>query len=409
MKKLKYLLSQIGCLKYLDTLPVASLDVDIVFFCGDSDKGIIKDGLYYSQIVDPLIDYCKVSNLSYISISSPFSHISKCKTYSNSHTINWVYLIFRRRVWAILFSRKIRTKMVVGIGIPEELIRICKRYQIKTIELMHGFGLGKNDYVWGGDSQRECQNLKADLYIAYDQQTFETLSESFLHKSKVELARHHFFDREEFSKIKAIDALELKIKNKNFKNKNLNVLVSLQHGYDGSRSVLDNIIKNGLIHETLLNYINANKSINWIIKPHPVQVNGKDWDRIRKQLGLLLVNQDNIMIDEFINDDIIALMNFVDAHITMSSGVVVEAAMLNVPSLGLCPTLQPGGIMQDAFKYEENSNLFVKGLPSHNTINEFILKAADKKNNSLNEKLELVNLEKKSAAFYVSKLLATHS
>ena len=44
----------------------------------------------------------------------------------------------------------------------------------------------------------------------------------------------------------------------------------------------------------------------------------------------------------------------------MSSGTIVEAALLEIPSIGLCPTLLKSGILSDAFQPADEKGLLVK-------------------------------------------------
>jgi len=348
--------------------------VDILFICADANRAVMTNGKYYSQILDPVVDYCRIKSISHMSISLPFSSMLPSATYSNSRTLNWAYLFLRHNTWRWLLSKRIKTKLVVGINIPSELNSYAADNGIKTIELFHGFGIGENDYIWGCSARKNVDvKREASIYIAYDKQSYETLRQSLGAKRiTVNLARHHFYDREEYSQLNLIDRIESKIERVFSASSNMTVLVSLQHGYDGSRSVLNGILDNGLLPGCLIEFIRDNPSINWILKPHPVQIRSNMWPKIQDTLFEIFGKFENVSVIDFLDDDVFALLHFVDGHITMMSGTVVEAAMLGVPSLGLCPTLRRGGIMQDAFQNEEAQELFFRGEATIESITHFV-------------------------------------
>jgi hypothetical protein len=373
--QIKRMIKKINALKIFDTLKMGVEEVDIVFLSSDADKGLEIGGLFYAQIIDPLMDYCRREKIKYICISIPFSSLRKSSTYSKSHTINWAYLLMRRRVWKWIFEKKIKTKIIAGVGLTTDLNIVAINNNITTYELMHGFGLGKNDYIWGSESRKYKKEILPNTFIAYDRQTYETLSNILKDRSShVKLARHHFYDRDEYSDLKTIEDLEIRFSKKELQNGKLSILITLQHGYDGSVDELRNILNNGLIHDELINCVKSHCDINWIIKLHPVQLRSDKYGWIRDRLEIIFNGRQNVFIDEYSNCDTYAILHFVNGHITMSSGTVVEAAMLGVPSLGLCPTLRNGGIMSDAFIYEEIHDLFERGSLNSDCINSYISK-----------------------------------
>lgn len=398
---------QLRTLKHFDSLPSGCVSVDIVFICADANRGMKKNGKFYAQILDPLVDYCKNNHISHLSISLPFSAMAPLSTYAQSHTINWAYLFLRHRTWPWLLSRKIRTKLVVGINIPQFLNNYALNNGIKTIELFHGFGVGESDYIWGRYARRSIDaKLEASVYVTYDKQSYETVRQSLAEKDvAVKFARHHFYDREEYSQLNTIIYVEEKIKKVYSNHSNLTILVSLQHGYDGSRSILDGILDNGLLPECLIEFIRASTEVNWILKPHPVQIRSNQWPINQCNLLKEFEHCKNVSIIDFIEDDVFALLHFVDGHITMSSGTVVEAAMLGVPSLGLCPTLKQGGIMQDAFQNEEAQDLFFRGEMTINCIDEFINNLIKDKDRNSARKNRRHKEKLPSAISYIADLL----
>jgi hypothetical protein len=133
-----------------------------------------------------------------------------------------------------------------------------------------------------------------------------------------------------------------------------NVMVSLVWGYDGEHgeySEYAGILANGLMHEELVRAIELTRdSVFWLLRLHPVQLRMEKYNHHRVFLEELASRTGNCEWRQASTLPLPLLLTQCHGHITMSSMTTYEAAMLAVPSLLLCPTLQPGAINAALFE-----------------------------------------------------------
>ncbi len=402
--KIRFFINAIFSLFILDSVDKNFKKVDVLFLCSDMDRALIKNGLLYSQILDPLVEMCANSGISYECVTRPFSRFKTEGLFSRSKTINWSYAFYRKSFWRFFLDNKVAPRVIVGIGICHRLNRLARLRGIVTVELIHGFGLAKDDYIYGVSARksRDCL-MEPRCYITYDETTFGTLKGVSFDNGLVDvkLARHHFYDRSDLWNFDILSSTQKTISKYKSVGYKFVVLVTLQHGYEGSRDFLKNIIPNGIIHPLLTECIKERTDFLWIIKPHPVQLMRSDWRKTYRILCREFSGCHHVLIDDFISADIFAIFHFVDAHITMMSGSVVEAAMLKVPSLGLCPSLQ--GSMNTAFEVEEQQGLFIRGHLTRSSIFDFLDEVQKKMACNINHCFSLY--KNKSAFCYLEEYL----
>jgi CDP-glycerol glycerophosphotransferase (TagB/SpsB family) len=251
-------------------------------------------------------------------------------------------------------------KVVIGIDIPKSLVVSAKDRNVSVIELYHGFGRGPNNAVYFSKFKGEEKSKEWPTeIIVYDDQSYKTLTKMLPDMITVILARNYWFDFLETVGQKYLSSVRSSLEDKLYKYQKV-VLVSLQHGYDGSREYLAGILDNGLIHSNILKLIDDRKDILFVLKPHPVQVASSDWKNVWRFLNSLEEANDNVVFERVVNTDIFSLLMLSDAHMTMSSSAIYEAGLLERPSIALCPTLQKGGFLQDAFKAVEDKGLLTR-------------------------------------------------
>jgi hypothetical protein len=282
-------------------------------------------------------------------------------------------MLSRKYFWRFIIAR-LKPKVVVGISLHKSLCYFAKKNNAIVIELYHGFGRGAANTVY---FQRfEDPSLSStwpDSIILYDFQSYSVLSARLQNKTDLALARNYWDDFMNCVPSSYFDDLLGRIKNQASRFDHV-VLISLQHGYDGSRSHLSGILDNGLIHEQVLRLIRDTPDVLFLIKPHPVQLARSDWKKKRLIFVNLESSCENVEFNSVESLDIVSALSVSDAHITMSSGCIYEAGMLGVPSIGLCPTLQKGGVMADAFSFSEDRGLLERGVLNSSDLDEFMKK-----------------------------------
>jgi hypothetical protein len=332
--------------------------VDILFMLPDVNRSLKVENKFFSPHADPM--YIELSKHYYcLFIARPMTRIQSSDFFQKTLTFNWLYILLRGSMWKLVLGR-LQPKMVVGIDIPKSLVTSAKKQNITVIELHHGFGCGSADTAYFSKYKDEEKGNEWPTYIiVYAEQSYKTLIEMLPGAIKVFLVRNYWFDFIETVGQKHLFAVRPTIESKLSIYKKV-ALITLQHGYDGSRAHLKGILDNGLIHSEVLQLINVRKDTLFLLKPHPVQVASSDWKSIWNFFKNIEERCENVVFEPVVNTDIFSLLLLSDIHITMSSSTIYEAGLLERPSIGLCPTLQKGGVMQDAFIEVEEKGLLIR-------------------------------------------------
>jgi hypothetical protein len=352
----------------------------VFFICAKEDHGIRIKNATISQILDPMryqLEERKILCASFFWCEAPKNSISQFYPYYP--IFPFLHLPFGLKVFFALFGKP---KVICAIGWNKSILEYAKKNNILTVEPIHGFGLGKSDYVWGTK-----QNIKyaPDIFLAYDNQTFETLKSNKYKKFKVIRCAHHGFDRQTIAPF--MNKRLFKKTKKSIKSKKI-ILVTLQHGYDGARKQLNHLISNGLIHDELAAALKSLSQKFIIIKAHPVQIINSTWQDTLKKLKSIFHGYKFIDTKKFHCEDIFELLKITDLHITMGSGSIVEASLMGVPSIALCPSLAKNGILSDAFDYAKAKKLLIKCPLQKEKIVNSILTCQPKKNIKKLHKIE---------------------
>jgi hypothetical protein len=164
------------------------------------------------------------------------------------------------------------------------------------------------------------------------------------------------------------------------------VLVTLQHGYAGTHKFLCGILPNGIIHDSLIEVVKRRLDLDWIFKAHPAQLASPEWPSILDFLRSEFGGCAHVEFEKYNNKPAADILKKCDLHITMLSGTIVEADLLGVPSIGLCPTLRIGRISGDFFLPQRKSRMLkcceLNTTKILKTIN-FLLKLKDNKKEQL--------------------------
>lgn len=338
-----------------------SIHDKVLFVCSDSDRWQTIHSKHYSPILDPIYEDLVRNGIQCSAVSIPYSCHKQSLTYLGYRNINLVKMQHGVDYWEAFFQRYGAPKAIVGLGIGKSLCRIARRRSILAIEVMHGFGVTKGDYAYGCEKRSlHTENEEPSHYIVFDPISFDTFSSvTYAGKVITKLARHHAINCHQANSISSSSESIITRVSKVISAYKTVVLYTMQHGYDGTRAELNGIIPNGLLLDKVIHSINSSDEILWLLKPHPTQLAHPSWTRnlafIKRQLKF-----SNYFIEEIQNVRVVDLVQIADVHVTMGSGSVVEAALYNVPSIGLCPTLRAGGILSSAYEHEEKAGLFIR-------------------------------------------------
>ncbi len=312
----------------------------LIFYAPNNAHFLEVNGFSYIPQIDHLIDDLNIiyGCKSYLPIGQ-YLNISN-EIHKMEEVSLFALLYGRRAAWERILKKN-EVKAVAGIGLSALLLRAAQKLNVQTIEIYHGCGYENLKYF---------RPVPAKFSIVYDDLTLKTLSEFKL--TIPVRCRHPYFERREFFRRHNID-LRYQIKNKlneTFEdNGNVNVLVTLQWGYESKTGISDfaNILDNGIIHESLISVIKKRKDINWILRWHPVQLRSSRFKNDLYLVERIFKNVNNVAVSGFDNLELIDLMRFMTAHITMSSMSTVEAAKINLRSLVLCPVTKSYGYYKD--------------------------------------------------------------
>jgi hypothetical protein len=236
---------------------------------------------------------------------------------------------------------------IFTISTPPELAFIAKQNSVKIIEVLHGTGYTKLIWNWDKLSYEYLPNI----IISFDDtstKTFKQLENKGVEIYQIESIwekRKETINYDDFYK-----KLNFFIQGKK------NVLFTLTWGYandHGEYNEYENILKNGLIPQTIIElFKETESSVNWLIRLHPVHLRNKIMYRSHFNL-LKKLKKEHINIEwvETSNIPLEKVLKLVDCNITMSSMTAYEAAKNGVCTLFMCPTIGATGLkFRDLFE-----------------------------------------------------------
>lgn len=413
-------------LKIPDHLSSKKTDNNIIFGCHDGDRSMLVDGEYFSPILEGAKSLIEDKGYNIVNLSHPYSFIPHQLIKGDSLTINYRY--FSLKLWMALTKfilpknirtnlrvkievtyfryliKKISPKVIFAIQPPENLCKAARSLGITVIELMHGTNISKKDKIFANHMSKPDEFLP-NIILCFDDCTYSTVSEICIDRDITSSRTHdpwnHLlqYNKNYFPQYSSSVTRSEKF----YKH----VLITLQWGYDGERDCLSGIIPNGILHPELEKVIRENTNIFFSVRLHPIQRLRPSYKHHRTYIETLCSNLQNIEINYASIVPLPALLKEVDCHITMCSSSVGEAAVANVPSLLLCPSLQEGGGFFGFFReLEESGQVCFEDLDSYK-INDWIETTTTRNSRDL----EIYNAEKiqiELSNFY-SNLIEKHS
>lgn len=340
--------------------------VDVLFVCHEANLNLFYDNSFLSRLVDPLA--MELEAKGYSCEKYLWQRVSRGGILHSSYNKASIGFSFARPWLASFFLRRVlKPRLVISIPVTSCLKHACDSQDIPTLELFHGFGIGSDDWTWSIDRRVET----GAYFVAFDQQTAQTLLANKFRYFEVIRCSHPYL---------AVDQLSGRCLPNPFARGKLSfgrsslsaaprsgaknsqapcVLLTLQHGYDGSYEQFKNILPNGFMHDALIGLIKDRTDLNWLIKPHPVQLSSSEsMSALFRFLDDTFSGSSNVFYLNSHLFDPVDLLRLCSVHVTMMSSTVVEASLLRIHSLCLCPTLKPGGAMQAAFASARRDGFF---------------------------------------------------
>lgn len=351
---------------------------DVVVCCSDCDRTDVLDGLAYARMADGLVEALEARGVAVRSLALPYALLAGRATWAGAYTANRYFFassviarlrrLFRRPslleakaqdFYARLLART-GARSLVGIGLPVAAIRAARAANIRSVEILHGYGY--SSVPWGWDTA--APHDLPDMVLAFDAVSATTFGQLRSQGLTVRTIDNYwyrkFLDPEEFRRLPQAwrDMSWLPRCRKV-------VLVSLSWGYDGDHggyTYFAGVLQNGLFPNELADAIGlAGDAYHWVFRLHPVQLSGPRFAYYKNLLDRLCRTYENCEWERGSHAALPALLSRCDAHISMVSMTAYDAAFLGVRSLMLCPTLKAGGPYELMFKDLEAQGLLTRG------------------------------------------------
>jgi hypothetical protein len=274
------------------------------------------------------------------------------RIFNNSHD-NFQTYIFN------YLLNKCKPKFIIVIGVDASLCKVAKMKDVPVVELLHGIGYKS---LWNWENY-EFSKLPSHI-LSLDRtssKTFSILKNKGVQITEIPHPWYKRFDNNCYSS--GLDPVW--IAKPDFIPSGMKViLISLTWGYDGDHgehTYLSNLIRNGLIPDSLINAIERSEdNIFWCIRRHPVQHRSAKYDYQIDFLNSLTLYYSNCEWVKSTTIPLVSLFKVIDGHISMSSMTCYDAALMGIKSLLMCPILLKGRLGEDTFYDLEEAGFVIK-------------------------------------------------
>lgn len=380
-------LSRLGHAFTVPDRSVARPEGDVLLYsCHDVDRSMVEDGKRFSPLLEGIRR--TVSELGYkaVNLTHPLALFPGSTIKGGSMTMNYRALALRGRAVAArslglggstarldlemaFYGRlldRIKPRMLISIQPPAALCRAARKRGILVAEALHGSNYSLNNTIITAYMAVPDDHLP-NVLISFDDVSQATMTTICAGRDITALQTNHPWLH---SLRKARGAHSRHAQAQGGRKK---VLVTLQWGYDGERDYLSNIIPNGILHPVLEEvFAKGADAYDFLIRMHPIQMNQNGYRHHRAYIEALPSRFPNVEWREASTRPLPLLLDEAVGHITMSSSSVGEAAATQVPSLMICPTLQPGGALYGFFRELETEGLVTFGTLEAGAILDWI-------------------------------------
>ncbi len=366
---------------------------DVLLVRGDGNCGFTYKGKAYAPLHDSIGDLFTMRGFTVRTVAQPYSKFIGNHSYSSALSYNrYAFVIgilkrFVRFVYGKVYSEewankrrthfwcrileKANPRCVIGRQPYAGLCRAGKMKAIPVYDLQHG--VIADEHPWYGEKYR-INSLSRDLpdgFLCWDVQTATVLKKWAPQKGiDVRVIGNPWFSR--FLSANGNDHLVHEARNntKIFSDKRPVILVSLGWG-------MNNIYKysgfNGVMVDALEKTIlETADSYNWILRLHPVQINGPEKKLVNNYLMRTFGHLASVEWRLCSALPLPLVLQQVDLHISDSSTVVVEAGWMGIHSALLNIHICPGGIYENYYRHERNLGIVSILKQDTNIIKQWI-------------------------------------
>lgn len=338
-------------------------DCDVLFFCHDVDRGVSLNGKAYAPLCDSVREYCVSKGLRCITIAHPWSKHTGARAFGAPIAINRSYFFDRltKKLHQFLnislfaqknvfekILKKTGARLIITIGSQNDLSRTARERGIFHIELLHG--IGYSSVPWGWD--RLPQDSLPQGVLSLDEVSTRVFRELDHSGMVVRQIPNPFLRRFLPGRQSALP--KEWVYNRSYSEKyTKTVLISLQWGYAGDHgdySYLEGILNNGLFYEEIAELVAERRDIFWRFRFHPIQLRQRKYRYLLDFMDNFVKVNPNSEWRESSFLPIPAVAMNCDCNITMSSMASYDVAAMGLPSLLLCPSVLPGGSLQNSFE-----------------------------------------------------------
>lgn len=316
---------------------------EILFYCHDVHRYVVKDGRLYSPLIDVVHEHIGLNNG--VSCVAPFSSLTskQCEIEVNNFNfpilIGIVLRIFRYGrmrlvrlesdplVYAYIYIfRRVHCKVIVAIQPSIEMCLAANKLGLRIYDLQHGV-IGDSGYYSLDKRQKFNQRGWPDAVLCWD-----SISQQRLYRNTKGIMRGVVVGHPVYSTQMGRKLLEYKgTPQSNRNSSRLTILVSLTwHDYgvefdDEHYSLLG-------IPAEVIELIKSTESVNFRIRLHPVQ-NRFSKSRIITELSGIFNGYSNVNYEDY-NDCYIgaALIGCV-GHISVASAAAIEAWQIGIRTI----------------------------------------------------------------------------
>lgn len=339
-------------------------ECDILFFCHDVDRSIFLNDCAYSPLIDSVKDDFERRGYVCQSISLPWSVLTDKRGQGSPVCINRSIFFQKLKTYLLKITRlniffeigsvyakiliKTKAKLIISIGSPDDLSHGARLKGVFHVELLHGLGYTSIQWGW---TDKDIEFLPQGI-LALDNISHETFKPLVSKGIEIKTVPHPFLKRFLNTELNEIPYEWLPKKNKGEKWQK-EILISFQWAYAGDHGPYieyANLLRNGLFYEEIEQIVKEEQRILFRFRFHPVQLKSKKYRYLVQFMDFFVEKYPNTEWKESSFLPYPSIVKSCDGNISMSSMSCYDAATIGVPSLMLCPTIQPGGVYEDWFE-----------------------------------------------------------
>lgn len=354
---------------------------DLLFFSHDVNRQCYIDGKAYDKYLNSIQELAEAMGLTACFMALPYSHLTGPRAAGEVASMNRRWLLTRAlaRVSASLGKRagvylyrniiaRVQPRAVFAIGTSPELASAARSLNVPIVEVLHAHGYTDSDSL--GQWSRRFLAESPTHVLCFDATSFRAFSSVASDEMEVALARDPWL-----AKFPSLSENKDRLRDSHFEQDTSNqmiILVTLSWGYDGDyewSKRFDDIYPNGFLPEDLIRVIDtSDTSTIWLVRAHPVQMRTHRRARTENFLNRLCEGKPNVTWVKATHEPLPKVLASCTHHITARSVAAYEAAHYSVPTLALCPTIQPGGEFAEELEDLVDAGWVTKTVSSENSI-----------------------------------------